>query len=328
MKLNILALIILLTTIGCSKNKTTTYIGNINNAVNGEIRISNNENDIQGVFYNSDKDSEIQLKGIRIGNKLTLEEYTKNNVISGFFEGEIDNDGYNGSWFNPDKTIQVPFTFKLKTPKLNSDEKKPKTDKSLALNLDQEKLNKGIEKRNIFLYELLSKINLSLEKEKSKLINIKNDSYSSRVQKEKNILKTEKSIEDLEVILSAIRNRIANQQLTTYFEFQKKPNSLVKHIYTSFLNSDFSKLEFLFDPYGEYSDAVEPLMISQIVVNNMGYKNKFEQFKTIKFEIINTRIDNNIAYVLVNAEKEYDTDETLFTLINRNEIWYLKDISN
>lgn len=327
MHLKTLTLIILLSLISCSKNKTANYIGNIDNKVNGEIRISNIDNNIEGSFHNLDNNSEIKLKGKIIKNKLSLSEYANDNVISGYFEGVIRNNTYKGSWFNTDKTIEVPFNFKLKNPEFNKKKKVDNNITPIALSLDQKKLNEGLEKRNILLYKFLDDISLSLKKEKRKLTNIENDTYYSKVKKEKKILTTKKSIKDIESALSKLRTKISDQQFKEPFPFQKTPEGVVNQFFNSLRNKNFSKLQYVLDPYGKYSDNIEILPLLQVYENTIEFKNITEDFIGVNSEIINTRIDNNNAYVLSNVEKTYKTNEILFTLVKRNEFWYLIDFS-
>lgn len=326
MKKILLIIIILITQISCSEKGKTTYIGNINNKVNGEIEIYETGNDVNGTFYNLDTKIRIKLKGTKVNNVLTLQEYAKDNVISGFFEGTVIENEYKGNWYNPKKTISTPFSFKLKQNKTVS--KEAIIDKPVSAKLNDVKLQEGIEKRNIFLYKLLDEINLSLKKEKKKLVNIENDNYYSQVVKEKKILKTKKTIKGLKNTLYKIRHQISNKQLGKYFPFQKTPEGVVNHFFLAFKKLDFSKFEYLIDPYGEYSNDLEMLTLFQIFSDYKKIENLMNDFKVIKFKIINTRIDKNTAYVLTKTEKEYNNDETLFTLINRNSIWYLTDISN
>lgn len=124
MKINLYLIVLFVTLFSCKKKENIKiYFGNINNKVNAKITLKQKENDIVGTFFDLDKQKEIQLKGILIDNKLTLQEYSNENKITGFFEGVIKNDTINGHWLNTKKTIKVPFLFSSNLLQKETEEK-------------------------------------------------------------------------------------------------------------------------------------------------------------------------------------------------------------
>ncbi len=86
--------------------------GNINTKVMGDLYFEWTDNDVSGTFINAKTDQRIKLKGTLKGKALNLEEYEKEDILSGYFEGEYNNGTYKGFWLSPDKKIKVPFEFK------------------------------------------------------------------------------------------------------------------------------------------------------------------------------------------------------------------------
>ncbi|MCT4697548.1 hypothetical protein [Tenacibaculum haliotis] len=125
MKINLYLIVLFVTLFSCKKEENVKiYFGNIDNKVNAKITLEQKENDIVGTFYDLDKKKELKLKGILIDNKLTLQEYSNVNKITGFFEGVIKNDTFKGHWLNTKKTIKVPFLFSSNLVQKETEEKK------------------------------------------------------------------------------------------------------------------------------------------------------------------------------------------------------------
>lgn len=205
--------------------------------------------------------------------------------------------------------------------------------------LDSDELQKGNERLNIFLYKTLGEMKISLKKQKKKLNELdEKETYYSKVKKEKETLKILNEIKKSESCINEIRNKISSKKYTKAYSFQKAPESVVNHFFNAFINNDFSKFDYLIDPYGEYSDDMKYFNLFSIIKTYFKEKNLFSNFeKEVNYEIINTRIENGKAFVLVKLNKketstyrrygESSNHERLFSLINRKGNWYLMDIN-
>ena len=98
----------------CSDKPDIVLIGNIDNKVTGKIELTEQGDLIQGVFIDLDNNKKIKLKGIKVNNKMNIQEFAKKNKVTGFFEGKLDNNIYKGFWLNPKRTKKIPFLFSLK----------------------------------------------------------------------------------------------------------------------------------------------------------------------------------------------------------------------
>lgn len=207
------------------------------------------------------------------------------------------------------------------------------------INLNSEKLKEGNEKLNIFLYKTLGEMKSSLKKQKDKLKDVnENNRYYSKVEKEKETLKILNEIKKIEGVIDVIRKKIASDRYTKAYNFQKTPQNVINHFFNAFKNNDFSKFDYLIDPFGEYSENMNFLNLMSVFTTYLKSDNPFEKFgKELNVEIVNTRIEKNKAYVLVTIKKEPTKNlygdirnndiEKLFTLVNRQGYWYLIDIS-
>lgn len=130
--MNLLLVLTVLFLTSCKeKTQKMIFFGNINNVVNGRIELIQNVNEITGEFLNLDNDSKLKLKGTIIDNNLILNEFQKNDKISGIFEGIITEGIYKGHWLNRKKTIKKPFRFKQKITGTNNDDTINETTKRI-----------------------------------------------------------------------------------------------------------------------------------------------------------------------------------------------------
>lgn len=88
-------------------------IGKINKSQESVFDLKVRDNQVAGVFYYlNTEDDTILIRGNINGEKIMLEEYSsKNNVVTGFFEGEYDGITFTGIWTSPNGKKQVPFVF-------------------------------------------------------------------------------------------------------------------------------------------------------------------------------------------------------------------------
>ncbi|WP_452228191.1 hypothetical protein [Lacinutrix sp. MEBiC02404] len=206
-----------------------------------------------------------------------------------------------------------------------------------SISFNTEKLNEGKEKLNIFFYKILGETKTELKKQKNKLKEVSESTrYSSKVTKEKETLKILNEIDKIESVLIEVRSKIASEKYSKAYHFQKAPESVINHFFAAFQNNDYSKFDYLKDPYGEYSEDLNFLSLMSVFTTYLKEKNSFDAFKNeIEFEVINTRIENDKAFVLVktkneeavtNSYRNNSNSERLFTLITREGYWYLIDI--
>jgi len=99
------------------------FKGTIGKNVKGSIYFFTNENEVVGTFINAKTGKSIKLKGSYVSgffgsDTLNLEEYEKDDKLSGYFEGKISTlKGekeyvYEGFWISPNKEVRVPFVLK------------------------------------------------------------------------------------------------------------------------------------------------------------------------------------------------------------------------
>lgn len=208
-----------------------------------------------------------------------------------------------------------------------------------TISLNEENLREGNEKLNIFLYKTLGEMKTSLKKQKTKLKEIgENDGYYSMVEKEKKTLKILNEIKKIESAIDQIRKKISNERYTKAFQFQKTPEGVINHFFNAFKIIDFSKFDYLIDPYGEYTGNMNYFSLMSVFTTYLKSDNPFSKFENdLTTEVINTRIKNDRAFVLVKIKnnevennnyryRDSSNEERLFTLINRKGNWYLLDI--
>jgi hypothetical protein len=109
-----------------SLKKDTTiqhFVGGIGDNVKGSLYFKVDDKKVTGTFINAKTGKNINLKGTYISgvfgvDTVNLEEYQKEEELSGYFEGTLTNlkgknEGvYKGFWISPNKEVRVPFEFK------------------------------------------------------------------------------------------------------------------------------------------------------------------------------------------------------------------------
>lgn len=111
------------TSIQGSKNnsKTTTQLTSFTKRFSGTIdnkticmELINNNDTIHGSYYYKTIGQKLTLKGqLSNDNKIIINEFNNNNILTGTFEGSIISDSlFTGFWTNSKKSKQLPFNLK------------------------------------------------------------------------------------------------------------------------------------------------------------------------------------------------------------------------
>ncbi len=96
--------------------KTVQFVGSINKTVYGIITLDLNSEKYQnGLFLNLITGENIPLAGTFQDGILKLKEYQFNQEMSGYFEGELQENYVFGVWIAPNRKKEVPFVFKITT---------------------------------------------------------------------------------------------------------------------------------------------------------------------------------------------------------------------
>jgi len=121
--------LLILVLLSCNSKQTSkklNFQGNINSKVNCEINLTIKGNTLEGILLNSENKQRINLRGKIVENFIRIEEFAKENQLTGIFEGNYSGEKYTGNWISPDREIRVPFTFenKIRNERVIIDKKK------------------------------------------------------------------------------------------------------------------------------------------------------------------------------------------------------------
>lgn len=189
------------------------------------------------------------------------------------------------------------------------------------LELHKQKVEVGKQKKKNQLHELLTDAESGLRKARRNYEDIKEFRIGrSQSKKNRQLNEASKVISEMEECVRNTKNAIAELALSRTFNFQNKPEDVMKHIFKSALSRDISKFKYLCDPYAENDSDVNSFCMITIFP-----KSKQEEIlKSFeKSRIIGTpKIVNN------HAEIEFVYGETgnrleKMKLVKRMDKWYL-----
>lgn len=211
---------------------------------------------------------------------------------------------------------------------------------NLTDDLEQFFLEEGLEKRNNIINELLTDLDNKTSKlEKRALSN--NSRYGSSVDTEKKIIQAKEEREKFLKIQEDINNYLSSKESKEIhvFTIQDSPKKVVKYLFNSFTQKEFSQWKYFLDPYLKQVNEVNQFTIimsyfPEVLFNSNNstdreWKKIQNMVKDFKVEMSNVRIDKNKAYVLTsfinnNEEKKH---EIIVELINRSGYWFINGIS-
>lgn len=187
--------------------------------------------------------------------------------------------------------------------------------------IHEQKIEVGKQKKKSELTEILEKAKKGLVEVEKNLEKVKQFKFG-RSQSTKN----EQLNSALNLKLEAsryvknIQNEIAELELIRVFNFQKTPDGVVKYLFASAKNKDFSKLRYLCDPYAENDGDTKRLCNVEMYTNK--YKEEFiREFQNGRI-IGEPKIEGDIAKVEFAFGRSSNKLETM-NLIKRNGNWYL-----
>ncbi|CAL2083161.1 hypothetical protein TD3509T_530001 [Tenacibaculum dicentrarchi] len=242
-----------------------------------------------------------------------------------------------------------------------SDEKETKkneikvdTDKlDLTNKLEKYFLQDGLDKRNSFLNNVLTKIDKETNKKEKNALNY-NNRYGNTVESEKKIIKAKKERENF-LLLKKEMNKFfesKDSKKILVYDLQKSPKGVVEYLFSSFQKARFSEWKYFMDPYLiKFDEENKLFMIFSYLPKSTNYKlnnsnnynsyrntkslnEKYKEFKAltekININVKNVRIEKNKAFVLtsiISKESEQKKqEEIVIELVNRNEYWFITGI--
>lgn len=187
--------------------------------------------------------------------------------------------------------------------------------------IHQQKINVGKVKNQNNLDEALSIANSALARAEQEYNEINLFQFGrSQTTKDRQLRDAQKQINDLRDYVRNIKDEIAELELSKTFDFQKRPEDVVKHLFFAAKNKDFSKLRYLCDPYAENDEDTGGLChVGMLTQSN---QNQFIQ------NFRNGRIIGNPIINGDKAEVEFAFGQSSnllekMNLINRMGLWYL-----
>jgi len=206
--------------------------------------------------------------------------------------------------------------------KVQSEKQKEIEAKNNALIKEHEqKINVGKQKKQTLLREALSQANLSLRRAQD-YYNRTNNFQIGRSQTTKNqeLRKAQNQINEMSNYVKNIKTEIAELELNKTFDFQKKPESVIKHLFSAAKNNDFSKLRYLCDPYAE-NDMDSFSLCYTGMLPRSGQKRFIKNFENGRI-IGKTIINGDKAQIEIAFGQSSNRLEKM-NLINRMGYWYL-----
>lgn len=180
-------------------------------------------------------------------------------------------------------------------------------------------VGKSINKTN--LTKILDQLNLELKQERQNLsqINVFQIGRSTTTKQEQLDAQNDLILQ-LENSITKVEKEISNTNLFNSFDFQLTPEGVVEHIFTSAVNSDFSKMRHLLDPYGEYEVDAQQICLVEMFPNEgqKEWKNIFANGRVMSEPIIN----EDMAEIEIAIGSSSDRLEKI-KLVRRMDKWYV-----
>ena len=231
---------------------------------------------------------------------------------------------------------------------------KANTDKiDLTNQLEKYFLQDGLEKRNLFLNKILTKIDKKTNEKEQDAINY-NSRYGNTVESEKRIIKAKKERQNFLLLKKSMDKFFESEdsKKILVYDLQKSPKGVVEYLFSSFKKAEFSEWKYFMDPYlMKFEEENKLFMVFSYLPKSANYKlnssnnfnrynntksleQKYKEFQTlaekISIDVKNVRIEKNKAFVLtsiISKESEQNkTDEIVIELVNRNEYWFITGI--
>lgn len=212
----------------------------------------------------------------------------------------------------------------LEKTKLELADKTKKEENLEIQRIHEQKSNVGKQKRITELNFQLQRLPEALKKVEQNLQNIQSFKFGrSSSTKQKQITEATNQINEINRYGEKLKNEIAQLQYLKTFDFQKTPENLMKYIFDSAKNGDFSNFRYLGDPYGENDNDVNQFCYVELLTNE-----KKEEFRR---EIENGRIMGKPKIENDRAEIEFAFGQSSnklekMIMVNRNGFWYLESI--
>lgn len=186
----------------------------------------------------------------------------------------------------------------------------------------EQRVNVGKQKKQTALRDALYQANQSLQRAKNSYAEINEFQIGrSQTTKDQQLGDARNQINKMSTYVKNIKNEIAELELNKTFDFQKKPENVIKHLFLAAKNKDFSKLRYLCDPYAENDSDTNGLCYTGMLPKS-GQNRFVENFA-------NGRI---IGKPIINGDKaevEYAFGQSSnrlekIKLIKRMGNWYLE----
>lgn len=153
----------------------------------------------------------------------------------------------------------------LKLTEKTKSEEKAKRVREL-FRVHEQKSNVGKQKKRNELNNAIIQTNDDLTKAKKNYENIKVFQFGrTEATKAKQLNDGLNQINTLSSFIENIKNEIAELELSRAFDFQKKPENVVKYLFSAAKNKDFSKLRYLCDPYAENDSSTKAICYTEML---------------------------------------------------------------
>lgn len=212
----------------------------------------------------------------------------------------------------------------LEKTKLELSQEKNKLNEQKAaekLKIHESKIQVGINKRKQKLNDALEKLEVEIEKTKNDYNSTNSFQLGrSKSTKEAQLSKINEKLIYLQQNKNGIKKALTELEYSESFAFQENPTNLIQHIFFGAKNKDFSKFQFIVDPYAENSNSAETIKFIKYL--------PLKDQKEFVEEFSNSRIMGQPKIKGDKAEIEYayginsNKLETM-TFIKRMDKWYV-----
>jgi len=214
--------------------------------------------------------------------------------------------------------VKFELAEKIQTEK----QKQIEAKNNYLLKQHEQKVNVGKQKRQTELREALNQANLALQRAENNYNEI-NEFQIGRSQytKDQQLGDARNQINKMSNYIKNVKTEIPELELSNTFDFQKKPEDVVKHLFLAAKNKDFSKLRYICDPYAENDSDTQGLCYTGILPQSD--QDRFiKNFKNGR--IIGKSITNGNEAEVEFAFGQSSNRLEKIKLINRMGNWYLE----
>ncbi len=192
------------------------------------------------------------------------------------------------------------------------------------LKIHEQRVNVGKSKKLTELNDALLSTNTKISEAEKKYNNLKEFQFGrSQATKDEQLREVLNEINLASNYAKNIKNEIAELELIKTFDFQQKPEEVVKHLFFAAKNRDFSKLRYLCDPYAENDSDSKGICYTEMLpeAGRNRFIENFEEGRIIGEPVIK----GDIAEVEFAFGKGSNRLEKM-GLIKRMDKWYIASL--